>query len=418
MEQIAQPIRETSEIIELVEWLARFGKGEDHGVTRLLYTNEWVNAQHALQEKMDKQGFDTYFDAVGNLFGRIEGVNKEHVILTGSHIDTVINGGKFDGAYGVLASFLAVKRLIEKYGKPKKTIEVVSLCEEEGSRFPLTFWGSKNITGEYSLEDVKEIADYNQMPFYTAMEKAGFPLHKYKQQKRTDIKQFIEVHIEQGTILENYGAQIGIVSHIVGQRRFTVKLKGRSNHAGTTPMDSRQDALLTAAICIEKLTQLACQMDSNLRCTIGHLEPMPNVPNVIAGMVEFSLDIRHHSEEVLDLFCAKMQEEIKKISTQQAVKASINQWAQSDPVRLDDSLHLYMEKQCDLYGFTSFPMISGAGHDSQVFASHYPTTLFFIPSVNGISHSPFELTREEDLINGVTLLMDLIYKVAYEEEIV
>src|SRR3954463_3780719 len=154
----------------MIEWLALIGKTDNGGVTRLLYSPSWLDAQLALKNKMDQAKLDTYFDSVGNLFGRLPGTESNgKTILTGSHIDTVVDGGKFDGAYGIIASFIAVLRLFSEYGYPKKTIEVVSLSEEEGSRFPLTFWGSRNISGAYTLDRVKDIKDPEGIGFLDAM---------------------------------------------------------------------------------------------------------------------------------------------------------------------------------------------------------------------------------------------------------
>ena len=169
-------LQEDMTIEQLINWLAKYGQTNAGGVTRLLYSPSWLQAQKALKEKMATIGLQTYFDSVGNLFGRTLGtVHAEKVILTGSHIDTVIQGGKYDGAYGIVASLLAVKRLIERYGSPKYTIEVVSLCEEEGSRFPLTYWGSKNVMGQYDASAISSLKDKNDVSFIDAMGEAGFP---------------------------------------------------------------------------------------------------------------------------------------------------------------------------------------------------------------------------------------------------
>ncbi|MFL6560005.1 MAG: hydantoinase/carbamoylase family amidase, partial [Bacillus sp. (in: firmicutes)] len=246
----------------MIEWLALIGKTDNGGVTRLLYTPSWLDAQLALKNKMDETKLDTYFDSVGNLYGRLPGTESDgKAILTGSHIDTVVEGGKFDGAYGIIASFIAVLRLFQTYGYPRKTIEVVSLCEEEGSRFPLTFWGSRNISGAYSLDRVKEIKDSAGVSFLEAMQQAGFDPQKYTSPIRSDVERFVEIHIEQGMILEKNQKQIGLVTHIVGQRRYTVHIKGESNHAGTTPMPYRKDAVTTAAYFISFLTERAKVID-------------------------------------------------------------------------------------------------------------------------------------------------------------
>jgi len=189
----------SKQIEETVEWLSSFGKTNNNGVTRPLYTDNWVSAQQALEQRMNEIGLNAYFDDVGNLFGRLEGTLKEDdVILTGSHIDSVINGGKYDGAYGVIASLIALQYLKEEYGCPKKNIEVVSLCEEEGSRFPMTYWGSGSIVGLKSGEDIQHLKDSQGTTFVEAMNTAGFGQGKYRNPLRNDINCFIELHVEQG----------------------------------------------------------------------------------------------------------------------------------------------------------------------------------------------------------------------------
>ena len=398
-----------------LDWLATFGETADGGVTRLLYTEEWQAAQHALKEEMREIGMDPYFDKVGNLYGRIEGFQEEkQVILTGSHIDTVVNGGKYDGAYGVIASLLAAKMLFEQYGRPRKTIEVVSLCEEEGSRFPLTYWGSKNITGEYSLEDIKQLEDQNGILFQDAMGKAGIPIAAYKGDKRSDIEHFIEVHIEQGAILEKNNIDIGFVTHIVGQHRYTIQFMGESNHAGTTPMEERKDPMVFAANCIDALTKIAKEEYPGLRATVGSINAEPNVSNVVAKTVSITLDIRHHQEGILKKYSDEILQMITEKANDSGIICKAEKWADSLPVALDTSLHSTMEKIAKNNGLKSVQMVSGAGHDSQILGAHYPTTLFFVPSQKGISHSPLEFTKVQDLEHGILLLKEVLYKLAYE----
>jgi len=414
MSEIQVAKTQVSEIQGLVDWLASFGMAKEGGVTRLLYSEEWVQAQAALKQKMEDTGFSTYFDQVGNLFGRIEGTSeKKQVILTGSHVDTVVHGGKYDGAYGILASFLAVKRLIELYGKPKKTIEVVSLCEEEGSRFPLTYWGSKNVMGDYSQMSVKDMKDKTGIPFSEAMTEAGFPFNEYKTRKREDIHHFVEIHIEQGSILEKGQSDIGLVTHIVGQKRFTITVNGESNHAGTTPMMERKDALVCAANVISELTAIAKTNYPQLRITTGQILVKPNVPNVIAGNVSFTLDIRHHESDILEAFCHQAIQLLHQIADRSAVSIDIHKWTDIRPVSLDTKLHDEMKNNLTKKGFKYTTIVSGAGHDAQVFGQYIPTTMLFVPSKDGISHSPLEYTDSAKLEIGVSVLMDYLYKLAY-----
>lgn len=414
MSEVRATTIKSNEIQQLVDWLASYGLTEEGGVTRLLYSKEWVQAQQALKQKMEEAGLKTYFDYVGNLFGRMEGTTeKDSIILAGSHVDTVVQGGKYDGAYGILASFLAMKRLLNKYGAPKKTIEIVSLCEEEGSRFPLTFWGSKNITGEYSEKAITQIVDNDGISFAQAMQEAGFPLSAYTSKKRTDIQHFVEIHIEQGAILEKNNIDIGLVSHIVGQKRFTIIFDGECNHAGTTSMGERKDAMVCAANAISQLTSLAIATSPSLRVTVGQLNAWPNVSNVVAGNVKISLDVRHHESEILEDYCQKALQFLQSLANDSGIQLTVEKYTDISPVGLDVQLHEVMKEKLTSKKIKYMTMVSGAGHDAQVFGGHIPTTLLFIPSHNGISHSPLEFTEAQDLENGVAVLMEYLYKLAY-----
>ena len=412
--QVNKQFLDKGQVGAMIEWLASFGQTEKGGVTRLLYSPAWQKAQQALKEKMDQMKFQTYYDSVGNLFGRLPGTEPdEKTILTGSHIDTVIEGGKYDGAYGIIASFIAVSRLFEAYGYPKKTIEVVSLCEEEGSRFPLTFWGSRNMSGAYSLDRIKDIKDADGIDFLHAMKSAGFDPGQYITPVRDDIDRFVEIHIEQGMVLEKNQNQVGIVSHIVGQRRYTIQVLGESNHAGTTPMHYRKDAVTAVSHMISYLTEKTKEMDKGLVATVGSLKVKPNVANVVAGEVEFSLDIRHHEESVIDQYCGEIFAEFARAATRQGMELFISQWMDVKPVKMDEQMGAWTRELAEKKNIRYQDMISGAGHDAQVFGDVCPTCLLFVPSQKGISHSPSEYTCPEDLEVGIDLLTEVLYKLAY-----
>ncbi len=397
----------------LLEWLAAYGRSDSGGVTRLLYSPAWQAAQHALKDKMIEKGFEAYLDTVGNLFGRIKGTDSsDYCILTGSHIDTVIDGGKYDGSYGIAASMLAVERLVHRYGRPKKTIEIVSFCEEEGSRFPITFWGSRNVMDQYTLEDVKKLSDKDGISFIEAMKSAGFDKNVYSPPVRTDIERFIEVHIEQGIVLEQNQHTLGIVSHIVGQKRFMITITGESNHAGTTPMPYRKDALALASDFIHYLTNYATSEDGGIVATVGKLTVQPNVANVISGQVEFSLDVRHHDKQVLQSFCENIFTYLNEIAGEQ-FGIKISEWMNVDPVPMCPHTAKMIEEIAKEQNVSYQYLVSGAGHDSQVLGTKIPSSLLFVPSKNGISHSPYEFTSEEDLESGIRILQELLYRLAY-----
>ena len=214
------------EVQQYVEWLSGIGADPTGGTTRLLYDEHWVKAQNELKTLFEKHDFKTQYDAVGNLFARIEGSEfPEETIMSGSHVDTVVNGGALDGQFGILSAFLAMKYLYETHGQPKRSMEIVSMAEEEGSRFPYAFWGSKNIFGLADKEDVIDAADATGVKFVDAMKQAGFDFRDENEKTREDIKAFVELHIEQGNVLETLKKPVGIVTSIVGQKRYTIHLK-------------------------------------------------------------------------------------------------------------------------------------------------------------------------------------------------
>lgn len=402
------------EIVYYIDWLSNFGKDKAGGITRLLYTDEWKRAQDGLKNLMEEMGFDTYFDRVGNLFGRLEGsLYKDETILTGSHIDTVVNGGRYDGQFGIIGGILALKYLKENYGQPLRNIEVVSIAEEEGSRFPFAFWGSKNIIGLAKREMVENLRDVNGLSFVDEMQRLGFDFNQPDYEGRKDLKAFIELHIEQGGVLEKEQKSIGIVHHIVGQRRFTIEVRGESNHAGTTPMGYRKDALYGASQMIKSIIDKAYEYGDPLVATVGSIELEPNTVNVVPGRVVFTLDTRHICKEALEEFTQDVERIIEEISTKMGLITRVQKWMDCDPIAMDEELVEFIKNRCEKEGISYKLMHSGAGHDSQKFANEIPTAMIFVPSHKGISHSPEEYTEPKDLAEGVKVLIGILKDLAY-----
>lgn len=405
----------TNLVKENVAFFAGIGSDPTGGVTRLLYTESWVKAQEAVKMKMEEIGMTAKYDAVGNLYGRIEGSElPNETIMTGSHVDTVVNGGALDGQYGITAGYLAVQYLLDKYGQPKRSLEVVSLAEEEGSRFPTVFWGSKNFVNEESREAVEEIADAKGVKFVDAMRESGFDFKKEEDRvRRDDIKAFVEVHIEQGNVLEMQNLQIGVVNNIAGQRRYTITLKGESNHAGTTPMGYRKDTIYCFSKIASEAIDRAKKMGDPLVLTFGRVEPKPNTVNVVPGETIFSIDCRHTDAEVLKSFTEELEALMKDTAAEMEIAIDINRWMDEAPVPMDEKIVATIESVVKEQGMKYRVMHSGAGHDSQIIAPHYPTAMIFVPSINGISHNPAEETKLEDLVEGVKALAESLHKLAY-----
>lgn len=405
-------------VTKLLEELGQIGADPSGGVTRLLYTESWKQAQFWLAERMTEAGLAVRFDRVGNLYGRLEGTSPQaSVILTGSHVDTVRSGGKYDGAYGIAAALTAVASLKEQYGRPKRTLEVVSFCEEEGSRFPLAYWGSGRVTGMHPPELADTARDPEGTLLGEAMRESGFGREDQPDPLRSDIGTFIEVHVEQGVILERMKECIGIVETIAGQRRYIVQVEGKTNHAGTTPMSMRQDALSAAAEMIQMLEKAARNAGDPLVATVGRMKIDPNIPNVIAGKVEFSVDIRHLSETMLAGFCEAVLRKFESIAARRGLQLSIQTALQSRPAPMDPLLTGRLETICRERGLSYRRMMSGAGHDAQSFVPVCPTAMLFVPSRDGVSHSPEEYTAPEHLETGASVLAKMLYELAYSEPV-
>ena len=401
------------EIQETVDWLSSISDAEGPGTTRTLYSPSWMRAQNSLKERFEALGLSCEFDAVGNLYATLEGAESpEETIATGSHVDTVVNGGKLDGQFGIVGGYLAVKKLLETHGKPKKTIQVISLAEEEGSRFPYVFWGSKNLFGLAKKEDVENLSDAAGVSFTDAMRGCGFDFSdSFK--PRDDIKAFLELHIEQGNFLVEEGYRVGVVTSIAGQKRYDIVLKGESNHAGTTLMRYRKDTVQCFAKIVTDAIEKAKNAGDPLVLTFGKVVPVPNTVNVVPGETLFTMDCRHTDAAFLQSFTKELEADMERTASEMGISISINNWMDEKPVPMDDNIITLIKEVCNKQELKFKEMHSGAGHDSQIFAPRVPTGMIFVPSIKGISHNPAEDTKTEDLREGVSALTGALHKLAY-----
>ena len=364
---------------------------------RASYTPEDQCGAALLQKWMEDAGFQTRFDQVGNLYGRIQG-KSDTVFLAGSHRDTVANGGHYDGALGIITAIAAGGALYRAYGTPEMTLEVVALCEEEGSRFLSGYVGSRAISGMLSDSDLQE-QDADGISLRDALSACGY-YNGELPMPRKDVSQFLELHIEQGGVLEKTKQQIGIVTTIVGLLVGDIIFHGLQNHAGTTPMSLRCDPVPAAASFIEILNHWALSKGSDLVCTIGNITVEPGKSNVIAGKVTLTFDIRSGDQLLLDEAKEMLQSLLEKFP---AYKPELVYACQEPPAPMDtegiDTLATLAEKQNAAWT----KIASGAGHDSQIIAPKIKTNMIFVPSKDGISHSPDEFTSLKDIAPGYAL---------------
>lgn len=402
----------SQEVTEMVEWISSISDHEGPGTTRLLYSPAWIRFLKELEEKMQEIGMKVEYDAIGNLYGTVEGTEEpDKVIATGSHIDTVIEGGAYDGQLGIIGGLMAIRALLRD-GKPKKSLRVIAFAEEEGSRFPYTFWGSKNVFGIQDNDAVKDIEDSEGVNFVDAMRQAGFDFLEGEPQFK-DMEAFLELHIEQGNTLEMEGLAVGVVNAIVGQKRYNVTLKGEANHAGTTRMCYRRDTVEAMSRMIASNIDMAKEEGDPLVLTFGRVDVTPNVVNVVPGEVTFSIDCRHTDQEALDNFTNKIESNMKSIAEGMNIEIDIDMWMSEAPVKMDDALVEMLEDICEEQKLDYKLMHSGAGHDSQIVAHYAPTGMIFVPSVRGVSHNVEEYTDPEDIVQGVKALAEGLRRLAY-----
>ncbi|GBU10777.1 allantoate amidohydrolase [Erysipelotrichaceae bacterium] len=400
-------------MIDYLENLAQCGRTANDGVTRRLYDVFWCDAQQMLTTLCKNAGLDVCHDKVGNLFGRRQGSNPlAKSILSGSHLDTVIDGGKLDGIYGVISALIAIEMLYLEYGQPDKTIELIAFAEEESSRFDYGFWGSKSFLELADLREVSALVDDEGISFLEAMEFALKGLDDIGNRSYKEYAAFIEVHIEQGQILEKSQKRIGVVEQIVGLVCYEFLLKGVSNHAGTTRMDERADAMLTYAEIVVSVTAYAKKEGFVL--TFGKIKCTPNSSNIIAGEVFATIDMRAPNTQKLAEYAQHVEKIIYTLSKNNNTTATIHKWLNQAAQKFDTTLIETLTLICEKKQIPYKKMPSSAGHDSQIIAPYIPTAMIFVPSIKGISHSPKEATHIKDLVVGVEVLMELLYELAYK----
>ncbi|MGH8623268.1 MAG: Zn-dependent hydrolase, partial [Burkholderiales bacterium] len=330
------------------------------GTYRPLYGTAWAAAGELVERWMQHAGLTTRHDAVGNIWGRAAGTELAESIGTGSHIDTVRRGGRLDGALGIVAGLTAVESLLADHGKPKRTLEVVAICEEEGSRFSTNFWGSRAITGAIASVD-PEIA--------AAMRERGFDPGKIATAARDDIDTFVELHIEQGAVLETSGTPLAVVSAIVGTAHLEITVTGRPDHAGTTPMELRHDALAGAAAMVHAIESLARSLGRPAVATVGRLRVEPDQINVVPGRTVFTLDLRHADLTARQALEARVRSLCATIAGERSLGVDIRTLQERPPVPMDREVRALLARAARDCGVEAPEMVSGAGHDAQILAA-------------------------------------------------
>jgi N-carbamoyl-L-amino-acid hydrolase len=401
-------------LLARIRQLGAIGRDADGRLVRLAASDNDKLGRDQFVAWLREAGLDVAVDRIGNIFGiwtTPENTGKAPILL-GSHIDSVIDAGIYDGCYGVLGGLEVIETLKEAGFSPARPIAVAAFTNEEGVRFAPDMLGSLVYIGGLALDDALAtvgtdgavLGDELTRIGYAGTEAPGFlKPHAY-----------VELHIEQGPVLEREGVPLGAVESLQGISWQRITIAGTANHAGTTPMSMRHDAGYAAARVVTFLRERATRSNSPTVATVGTIAFEPNAINVIPSRAIFTVDLRDPDEQRLREHEAALADSLKDIAAAEGVTISTERLARFEPVTFDATIVRHIEEAAHARGLTSKRMTSGAGHDAQMLARIAPTAMIFVPSIGGISHNPRELTHDADLAAGANVLLDVVMRLAAE----
>lgn len=391
-----------------IESLAAFTSVKGPGCTRFAYTKECAQARDYIIAQMEQAGLSVRQDAVGAIIGRLEGKDPTApALMTGSHFDTVKNGGRFDGTAGLVAALETARVFHDEGFRPTVPIEFVAMPEEEGSRFGSGLMISRAMCGKLPAEELTTFRDPDGVSIAEGMRAYGLDPDRVGEAARApgELGTFIELHIEQGPVLENKGADIGIVDAIVGIHNFEVTVSGVSNHAGTTPIRMRADTMLAAAKAIIVGTDKALALDDGTVVTFGRVETSPGGFNIVANKTVFTIDCRSRTLESVETVLAAVRASLEQSAAEnEGLSFDMRDCLLAQPVPMKEELKALFEAKAAEAGISSLRMLSGAGHDTMTMAAMCDVAMIFVKSHNGRSHCPEEWTEYSDLQKGAEVL--------------
>jgi len=407
-------------LIERLAALGHIGSTPEGAVTRLAYTPGYRQAEEMVRTWMEEAGLKTRIDAVGNLIGRCEGkMSDAPCVMLGSHIDSVVSGGKYDGVLGVLSGVEVAQALFEDGVELDVPLEVVAFMDEEGTRWESGLWGSQAIAGQLTNAALQR-HDRMGVTIAEAMKEWGLDPAQFAAATRSpsEIDSYLELHIEQGAVLENKGLAVGVVSAIAGALLLSARLSGRADHAGATPMGSlRHDAMLGAAEMALAAEAAAMAASPTCVATVGQLELKPGVFNIIPGEAWMTFDIRDIAETTRDKAEAGIRESIVDIARKHGLNVTLEESLRTTPVPLSSMVVEAISDACVELGLPVFRLPSGAGHDAQVMTQLADVGMIFVRCREGISHSPAEYVTPQDAFLGAQVLHEAVVQLGQARDI-
>lgn len=395
-------------LLDSIFMLGKIGIDASGERTRLAASDAEKEGRDFVVKQMREAGLDVVVDRIGNIFGiwQTEENRKEAPLMIGSHIDTVINAGQYDGSYGVLTGIEIVRTLKEQKAALKRPLVVGAFTNEEGVRYQPDMMGSLVYAGDLSLDEALDSVGTDGTILRDELTRIGYGgtvdpgfIKPYA---------FIELHIEQGPIMDAKGISIGAVENLQGISWQRISIEGAANHAGTTPTDMRIDAGLAASKVNVFMRERCLASSGKTVCTVGTMALEPNAVNVIPSKAVFTVDVRNPNEEKLKEEEMALAAYLKKLEETDHVKIHTERLVRFEPVEFDNGICKITEKMAEKRGLSHCRMTSGAGQDAQMMARICPTAMIFVPSVKGISHNPKEYTRDEDLVGGANVFLDIV----------
>jgi allantoate deiminase len=395
------------QVYQRCDELAKFSQHSEYMDRRYL-TTEHKQANQQVAKWMQLAGMKTWSDEAGNQWGCYSSSNENaKTLVLGSHLDTVPNGGKYDGILGVLLPLGLVQYFSDNNIELPFNLQSVGFGDEEGTRFGATFLGSHAIAGTWQ-ENWANLTDSDDISLASAMREFGLDINHVRNSVRDNnqIDTFVEIHIEQGPVLEANNLPVGVVSAIAGAKRFSVDLQGQAGHAGTVPMDMRKDALAASAQMILAIESTAKEF--GVVATVGQLQCLSGAVNVISGRTEFSLDIRSESDLRRDQALASIEQQLTNVAKQRDVILSFKQTHHADAVLCDKGIQKQLEKAVINSGIEPMTLFSGAGHDTMAMANICPVGMLFMRCDKGISHNPAEAIKTPDIASTLVVLHNFL----------
>ncbi len=390
-----------------IESLGQVGRTTDGGVTRVAMSEADVAGRAWFLERVQAAGLAFNADGAGNLSAVLD-VGASETICIGSHLDTVPNGGRYDGALGVLCGLEVLRTLHEAQLTLPVNVEAISFTDEEGGVYSML--GSRALTGALTEAQLNDLPDQTKLE--TGLKRLGITHQSILSVARDDITAFVEVHIEQGTRLEEQGMPIGIVPAVVGIRTFRLAFVGEAAHAGTMPMDKRRDGLWGVADFIQQGREVVQARFSPGVMNVGAVHIANAATNIVPANVTISLEFRHGSPDQLDAMETALLSLAEQAATQHKLTVNIERLFEIAPAQMSHTVTQAIQSAANTLGLSHTSLFSFAGHDAQTMARRYPTGMFFVPSVNGISHNPKEFSRQEDVENAANTLLHTVLKLA------